>query len=436
MKKYIKIGLLIFISAILLGIAGLFSWISPKMLYATIESDFDNGAPEILEIIAGDMTVEIDLENVPEILINHQGELVLNPEDYEKRKEEMMNYFYSEVYGSVPNIPYEVSFELIDEDQEYYEGRAIRKQIKMTISTEFGESKALLLAYIPKADKPVPVFVGLNFKGNTFLENDDFILTSYGNLLDQEELEERRGERYDRWPVSTLIDEGYALITVCANDFAPDDKKDFDSRLIRIFDKGDEFKAISAWSFGLSRVIDYVESENKLDSEKIITVGHSRMGKVSLWSAAQDERVALAISNGSGNTGAALSRGAIGENIEFINKEFPHWFVDEYEKYAGLEYEMPFDQHMLLASIAPRKVYVSSSTNDLWANPFGEYQSLALASEVYQLYGSEIELNVDNINEETHFHSDFFGYHIKEDRHRISKTDWNYFVSYANEHLK
>lgn len=436
MRKYIKLGILLFVSAILLGIVWLFSWISPKMLYASLESDFDNGAPKIFEMIVGDMTAEIDLENIPEILINHEGKSVLNSEDYEKRKEEMMNYFYSEVYGSVPNIPYEVSFELIEEDHEYYEGKAIRRQIKMTISTELGESDALLLAYIPKTDKPVPVFVGLNFLGNTFLENDDSILTSYGNLLDQEELEERRGERYDRWPSSTLIDEGYALITVCANDFSPDNKKDFDSRLISIFDNGDEFKTISAWSFGLSRVIDYVESENRLDSEKIITVGHSRMGKTSLWTAAQDERVALAISNGSGNTGAALSRGAVGENIKSVNKQFPHWFVDEYEKYAGLEYEMPFDQHMLLASIAPRKVYVSSSTNDLWANPFGEYQSLALASAVYQLYGSEIELNIDNINEETYFHTEFFGYHIKEDRHRINNIDWNYFISYANEYLK
>jgi len=436
MKKYIKIGLIIFVSTILLGAVWLFSWISPKMLYATLESDFDSGAPKIFELIVGDMTADIDLESIPEILVNNDGEAVLNSEDYENRKDEMMNFFYSEVYGNVSDIPYEVSFELLAEDNDFYEGKAIRRQIKMTITTELGESDALLLAYIPKTVDPVPVFIGLNFKGNTFLEDDDSVLISYGNLFDQEELEDRRGERYSRWPYRTIIDEGYALITVCANDFAPDNENDFDTRLINIFDNGEEFKAVAAWSFGLSRVIDYVESVDMLDNDKIITFGHSRMGKASLWTAAQDERVAMAISNGSGNSGAALSRGAVGENIEFVNKEFPHWFVDEYDKYAGFEDEMPFDQHMLLASIAPRKVYVSSSTNDLWANPEGEYQSLVLASEVYRLYGSEKALDIDSIDEETFFHTEFYGYHIKEDRHRISEIDWNYFISYANEYIK
>jgi len=436
MKKYVKIGLIIFISTMLLGAVWLFSWISPKMLYATLESDFDSGAPKIFELIVGDMTAQIDLESIPKILINNDGEAVLNSEEYENRKDEMMNFFYSEVYGNIPDIPYEVSFELLAEDNDFYEDKAIRRQIKMTITTELGESDALLLAYIPKTVDPVPVFVGLNFKGNTFLEDDVSILTSYGNLLDQEEVEDRRGERYSRWPYKTIIDEGYALITVCANDFSPDNKNDFDTRLINIFDNGEEFKTIAAWSFGLSRVIDYVETDNLLDNDKIITFGHSRMGKASLWTAAQDERIALAISNGSGNSGAALSRGAVGENIEFVNKEFPHWFVDEYDKYAGLEDEMPFDQHMLLASIAPRKVYVSSSTNDLWANPDGEYQSLALASEVYRLYGSEKKLDLDSIDQETFFHTEFYGYHIKEDRHRINEIDWNYFISYSNEFIK
>lgn len=436
MKKYVRIGLLVLIAVMAIGLTVLFSWITPGMLYATIESDYDQGAPKIFEWLVGDRMPDINLDEVPEILVSNEGERVLNSEDYSARKEEMMDYFYSEVYGVVPDIAYTVSFTLLDEDEHHFGGTAIRQQVKMTVKTEMGESDALLLLYMPKSEEPVPVFAGLNFKGNTFLDDSESIMTSYGSLIEPEDIEERRGERYSRWQIQSILENGYGFITACANDFSPDDKNLYDSRLIEIFDNGVEFKTVSAWAFGLSRIIDFIESHERLDESKIITVGHSRMGKVSLWTAAQDDRVALAISNGSGNTGAALSRGSVGENIKFINGQFPHWFLEQYKVYAGREEEMPFDQHMLLASIVPRKVYVASSTNDLWANPVGEYLSLLLASEAYSLFGLEDAMQVERFDEESYHHSEFFGYHIKDDRHRISEVDWNYFIKYADKYIK
>ncbi len=338
------------------------------------------------------------------------------------------------MYGEVPDIEYEVTFEeLLSE--EISDGTLYRKQIKLTITTEYGSNDALILAYIPVAAEPVPAIVGLNFKGNSIVDGAESVLTSYGNLLSEKDLESRRGERSIRWPYEKLGEAGYALFTVCANDFAPDTKDLYTSRLISLFPETEEIKAIAAWSFGMERVIDYLVNDSLIDNERIVTFGHSRFGKTSLLTAANDERVALCIANGAGNTGTALSRGSYGETIKFINFQFPHWFVEEYNRYNSKEYEMPFDQHMLLALIAPRKVYVASSTRDLWAFPDGEYHSLRLASEAYGLYGYTGEMPDSMPTEPTFIHNEYFGYHIKEDRHRISDVDWDHFINYMDEYL-
>ncbi|MHA1674770.1 MAG: glucuronyl esterase domain-containing protein, partial [Promethearchaeota archaeon] len=360
MKRTMKITLYVILVIFVISGIGLgyfFTIIPPKNGVASLESDLDGGAPEILKWIVGEFEADIDFDQIPEILINNDLENVSTQEDFELRKKEMMEMFHKEVYGEVPDIEYEVTFEeLLSE--EILDETLYRKQIKMTITTEYGISDALILAYIPVAAEPVPAVVGLNFKGNSIVDGAETVMTSYGSLLSQNELESRRGERSIRWPYEKLVDAGYALFTVCANDFAPDDENLYTSRLISIFPETEEIKAIAAWSFGMERVIDYLVNDSLIDNERIVTFGHSRFGKCSLLTAANDERVALAIANGSGNTGAALSRGSYGETIKIINSLYPYWLIDEYNKYNSKEYEMPFDQHMLLASIAPRKVYV------------------------------------------------------------------------------
>ncbi len=438
-KRSFKKIFLVTLSAVLLiftiGIVLLLTQIPPKSFVAMMETDFENGSPGIFKSMVGEFESEIDVENLPKILVNNEGESVETPEQFEQRKNEMMEMFYSEVYGQLPDISYDVEFEeLVSED--ILNGRAVRKQIEMTITTEYGSSKALILGYIPVTEEAVPTVVALNFKGNTVIDGDSSIIASYGNNLSGEELEETRGDRSERWPYEMLVDSGYALFTVCADDFAPDNKKEYKSRLISIFPEDEEIKAIATWSFGLERVIDYVVTQETLDENRIVTFGHSRMGKTSLLTGANDERVALAISNGSGNTGAAISRNSYGETINIINLLFPYWFVDEYDKYEKNEEEMPFDQHMLLASIAPRQVYVSSSDGDLWAFPHGEYTSLAMASEAYTLFGYTDSMSENMPTAPTVIHNEYFGYHIKEDKHAITVVDWEHYIEYMDKYLK
>ena len=341
--------------------------ITLRSLVSALES-YTDGAPQILKKIVDRKDIIRDYSTIPDIMTFSNGDAVENYDNFMTRQEEMLLLFKDNIYGDVPNIDYEITFNILEESEEALDGNAIRKQVEVVVTTEYGQNKSVLLLYIPKSTEPIPVFLGLNFKGNTTILDDENIIPSYGRINEEGVVEETPGERYDRWVVDYVINQGYALATVCADDFAPDNKKTYNSRIIAAFggDTGEtEFKTISAWAFGLSKMIDYLIEDEMIDNSRIITVGHSRMGKTSLWAGAIDERVALAISSGSGSTGAALARGNIGETVGIINKYVaPHWFVDKYNAYSKNEDEMPVDQHMLLALMYPRKVYVASSTRD------------------------------------------------------------------------
>ena len=163
-------------------------------------------------------------------------------------------------------------------------------------------------------------------------------------------------------------------------------------------------------------------------------IGHSRLGKTSLWAGASDPRFWITISNNSGCGGAALSRRQFGETVKVINRVFPHWFCDRFPSFSERVESLPVDQHMLMALIAPRPVYVASATKDLWADPRGEYLSLQNANGVFALYGDPA-LDVDPPAADTPVNTRLRGYHSRTGKHDITLYDWEQYVKFAKVQL-
>lgn len=352
----------------------------------------------------------------------------------------VMEFFQQQVYGKVPPTQPKVDFRIIGEG-EAFGGEVWRKEVEMTIG---GRTKALVLIYLPSNHKgKVPVFLGMNFKGNHQIAPDPAITISE-NAPKGKELgnDPERGAAASRWPVEMITRAGYGVVTIYRGDIDPDFDDGFKNGIHPHFyaegqsaPHADEWGTIGAWAWSLSRVMDYLEKDKDIDHKHVAVVGHSRLGKTSLWAGAQDERFALVISNDSGCGGAALSMRKHGETVAAINRNFPHWFCDNYNRYSNNEEALWIDQQGLIALIAPRPVYVASASLDDWADPEGEFLSALYASPVYELYGKQ-GLSVTQMPKVGEADNQgWVAYHLREGKHDITAWDWQHYIRFADKHF-
>jgi len=386
---------------------------------------------------------------LPDPLVCADGTLVNSAQTwFAKRRPEILRLFETHVYGRAPGAPPVVRYD-VPTDAGVLGGLAVRKQV--TIQMEFCDRTMdlHLLVYLPAgAHGKVPVFLGLNFRGNHATCDDPGIELGTvwvrdrqtGAMVAQTATKESRGSAASRWPVRMILKRGYGVATMYCGDIDPDFHDEFKNGVHGLYDAGqprqpDDWGTIAAWAWGLSRCLDYLEMDPDVDGRRVTVLGHSRLGKTALWAGAADPRFALVISNDSGCGGAALSKRAFGETVGRINRVFPHWFCDNFKQYNEREQDLPLDQHMLIALIAPRPVYIASATEDRWADPRGEFLSALHADPVYRrLTGEGLPVrDMPPVDQPT---MGRIGYHIRTGRHDITEYDWGRYLDFADRWLK
>lgn len=382
---------------------------------------------------------------LPAPLVFEDGRTLSIAGEWPQRKAEIFALFERDVYGTSPAWQGDMEAVELFRSAEALEGLALLREIRLRLTWQGRTADIHVLMHLPKSDSPVPVFLGLNFFGNhttTFNENvwlnSNWMPASEAlGIIDNRATETSRGLRVSRWPAKEIVERGYGLLTIYCGDIDPDYEHGFTQGVHALMDMDRDstsWGTVAAWAWGLSRVMDYLETDPLIDHEQVAVIGHSRLGKAALWAGAMDERFAMVVSNNSGCGGAALSKRQFGETVYAINRQFPHWFNDRFKLFNNKEVDLPVDQHQLIALIAPRPVYVASAEDDLWADPQGEFLAAKAASTVYSFLGID-GLPVNTMPEVNDPVMGGIGYHVRSGGHDITLYDWFRYLDFADKHF-
>lgn len=347
--------------------------------------------------------------------------------DWEKhRRPELMKLLSEEVYGITPKrLPDRMESIVIEENPIDRGGKNHYKKILLELW--FGEKKVdlELEQWTPHGNGPFPVQIMIDPFAHALFKNYSFY------------------EYYQFFPSDFITDRGYAAIKVNAATLCMDTKEEAYNGLLSILDGSDEgikeenrWGAIGVWAWAGSRCVDYAVTQSYLDETRIALSGMSRAGKAALWCCAQDQRIAVVISNVSGMGGSAITRGKTGEHIRDITTTFPYWFCKKFSSYSDREDSLPTDSHMLLAMAAPRPMYMASASLDIWADIYAEYKGLQLSMEAYRLYYKDLYLPDKKPDSNMPIHYGPIGYHTREGIHDLTYYDWNCYLDFCNNYLK
>ena len=360
---------------------------------------------------------------LPDVMTGSAG-YVATAEQWKNRRAEILELFREHVYGRSFGLPQEFRCKVIEENPKAMDGAATLKRVAVMSAHNGRELVFELTMFLPNARRER---VGL------------FLLL---NNRPQNNTDATRKEKSGFWPAEQVIARGYGIAALQVEALALDDRFRFRDAAIWLFEGSlappvprptNAWAALAAWAWGASRALDYLVTDPRIDPARVAVVGHSRGGKAALWAGAEDQRFGMVISNDSGEGGAALTRRHFGETLARITTSFPYWFNENYPKFADRIDTLPVDQHMLLALAAPRPLYVASADQDLWADPRGEFLSLAHTSPVYALWGDGRIGEDDMPPLERPLIVGRRGYHVRTGIHNLTPYDWDRFADFADK---
>ena len=383
---------------------------------------------------------------LPDPLVLADGKPVRDAKTWnEKRRGEIVRLFEENQYGRSPGRPAAMSFDVFDKGTPALEGKAIRRQITIYFSADKPGPKMDLLVYVPaNAAGPVPVLLNIGFSANSSTVNDPGVKAGEVWGRDKKKVPAGQGMNFGRVDVARLLDAGFGFATVYYGDIDPDFLGGVPLGVRALYLKPgqtgpapDEWGAIAAWAWGLSRAMDYLETDKGVDATRVAIMGVSRLGKTVMWAGAHDPRIALVIASCSGEGGAALSRRNYGETIAHLTEasRFPYQFAGNYAKFASQVDKLPVDAHMLVALIAPRPVLLQTGDKDFWSDPKGEFLAAVAAGPVYRLLGKR-GLDTDQMPPAGVPMLHTIGYFMHAGGHGTIPSDWDQFLAFMQMHLQ
>ena len=388
---------------------------------------------------------------LPDPLMSADGGPVETAAEWPQRRTEIRAMVERLMYGYIPETMQGRIFhaETLESSDDALGDMARRRQIRLFLTERRARPYVDLLIYLPK-QRPVATFLGLSFEGNASTTDDPAVLVPEWEAWQGKDARGQRGSQKNRWCFEPIIAAKMGSITAHYYDIAPDfDEPDRARRRAEWYGDpttvesipDDGAGAVAEWAWGLSRILDYLETEPEIDADRIIVHGHSRLGKTSLWAGATDERFAGVIVNNSGAGGAAMSKRAFGETVWRLNTSFPHWFCRNFRQFNNNESALPFDQHEVISLCAPRPVLVASAEKDEWADPRGEFLSMVFAEPVYMLLGGAgLAVPISHFENdgmpslppfEEPINCGDLTYYIRHGVHDVTPYDWEQWIRFA-----
>jgi hypothetical protein len=373
---------------------------------------------------------------LPDPLVLANGKPVRDAKTWFKvRRPELLKLYDKEIFGAIPANAPKARFKVVSTDMNALGGSAIHKDVEVQFGKGTNAVTAHLHMYLPpNTTKPVPLLLHMVFFSNPpFPDAAGTVSTNSA----------RRPAISEGGPLTNIFAHGYGYATFRYTDIQPDNTNTYHAGVIGLTLKPGEAKpapdqwgTISAWAWGASRVLDYLETDKSVDAKHVALIGHSRLGKTVLVAGARDPRFALIYSSCAGEMGSSLARRDYGETVDDMAANFPWQFAGNFQKYAGHWNDMPVDTHEIIALNAPHPVFIGGGTQDQWADPHGEFLGAVAAGPVYRLVGKQ-DLGATSGPEIDHpYITGDLGFHYHTGGHTITLSDWDAFLNFADKYFK